>query len=61
MDKKPARPFNKPVSDDAIFKASKEVIVKFIEAGRLSPDNFPERFSQVYNAICRTVRPDGPQ
>lgn len=52
---------NKPISDDAIFKVAKEVIVKFIEVGRLSPDSFAERFAEVYSTIKETVRPEDPE
>jgi hypothetical protein len=47
----------KPVSDEAILKVAKEIVVKFIEIGRLSPTNFPETFESVYKAIKNTVRP----
>jgi hypothetical protein len=46
----------KPVSDEAILKVAKEIVVKFIEIGRLSPTNFPETFESVYKAIKNTVR-----
>ena len=34
----------RPVSDDTILKVAKEVVVKFIEVGRLSPSNFDDTF-----------------
>jgi len=46
----------KPVSDEAILKVAKEIVVKFIEIGRLSPANFSETFESVYKAIRETVR-----
>jgi len=46
----------RPVSDEAILKVAKEIVVKFIEIGRLSPANFPETFEGVYRAIRDTVR-----
>ena len=46
----------KPVSDEAILKVAKEIVVKFIEVGRLSPQNFSETFESVYNSIRDTVR-----
>jgi hypothetical protein len=44
-----------------VLRASKEIAVKFIEVGRLSPSNFPETFKTIYTAIDETVRtkPDG--
>ncbi len=46
----------KPVSDEAILKVAKEIVVKFIEIGRLSPSNFSETFESVYTSIRDTVR-----
>ncbi len=48
--------YNRPVTDEAIFKVSKEIVVKFIEAGRLTPANFEETFERVYSTVKRTVR-----
>ena len=47
---------DKPVADEAVLKVAKEIVVKFIEIGRLSPANFPETFEIVYKAIKDTVR-----
>ena len=47
---------DKPVTDEAILKVAKEIVVKFIEIGRLSPANFSETFESVYKAIRNTVR-----
>lgn len=46
----------KPVSDDAILKVAKEIVVKFIEVGRLSPANVDETFREIYQSIYDTVR-----
>jgi hypothetical protein len=46
----------RPITDDAIFKVAKEVVVKFIEVGRLSPDSFSERFENIYSSIKKTVQ-----
>ncbi|MBU0483975.1 MAG: hypothetical protein KKB30_05625 [Proteobacteria bacterium] len=46
----------KPVSDDTILKVAKEVIVKFIEVGRLSPSNFDETFHEIYSSVRKAVR-----
>ena len=48
---------NKPVTDEAILKVTKEIVVKFIEAGRLSPANFEETFERVFKTVHETVRP----
>ena len=42
--------------DEQILRTAKEVIVKFIETGRVSPAGFPETFRTVYTTIDRTVR-----
>jgi hypothetical protein len=52
----PDRPGSKAVTDEAILKVTKEIIIKFIECGRLSPANFDEMFEQVYKKVLSTVR-----
>jgi hypothetical protein len=47
---------SRPVSDETIFKVSKEIVVKFIEVGRLTPANFDATFRQVYETVKSTVR-----
>ncbi len=42
--------------NEQILKVTKEVIVKFIEAGRLSPSSFHETFTDVYNTVEATVK-----
>ena len=42
--------------DDQILRAAKEVVVKFIEIGRISPSNFPESFKSIYEAIDSSVK-----
>ena len=51
-----ARIMNKPVTDEAILKVTKEIVVKFIEVGHLSPAKFNEIFAQVHSTISSTVR-----
>jgi hypothetical protein len=43
--------------EEQILRASKEIVVKFIEVGRLSPTNFADTFKSVYTAVEETVRP----
>jgi hypothetical protein len=45
--------------EEQILRASKEIAVKFIETGRISPTNFTEHFEVIYNTIKKTVLPDG--
>lgn len=42
--------------DEQILKATKEIVVKFIEAGRVSPSGFHETFQSVYNTVSNTVK-----
>ncbi len=42
--------------DEHILRASKEIIVKFIETGRVSPTTFSETFKNIYNTIEETVK-----
>ena len=44
--------------DEQILRAAKEIVVKFIEAGRVSPAGFPETFQTIYRTIDQTVRKD---
>lgn len=46
----------RPVSDETIAKIAKEVVVKFIELGRLSPANFDETFKSIYQTVHDVVR-----
>ncbi len=41
--------------DEQILRASKEIVVKFIEAGRISPSGFPEIFKTIYYSVKETV------
>jgi hypothetical protein len=44
------------VTDDAILKIAKEITVKFIEVGRITPTNFASAFTTIYTTIETTVR-----
>ena len=46
--------------DEQIFKATKEIVVKFIEVGRLSPTSFHESFRDIYQTVERTVKKTVP-
>lgn len=45
--------------EEQILRASKEITVKFIETGRISPTNFTEHFEVIHNTIKKTVLQDG--
>jgi len=42
--------------DEQILRTAKEVIVKFIEMGRLSPSNLHESFRDIYAVVNETVK-----
>ncbi len=56
MSQKKKQPDDKPVTEDAILKVAKEVVIKFIEVGRLTPTNFNETFDDIYTSIRKTVK-----
>ncbi len=37
------------------LQVAKEIMVKFIEVGRISPSNFPEHFATIYGEVLHTV------
>ncbi len=41
--------------DEQILRAAKEIVVKFIETGRVSPTTFPETFRTIYLSIEEMV------
>ena len=41
---------------EAILKATKEIIVKFIETGRIFPGQFEEVFKKAYKTISDCVK-----
>ena len=50
--------------DEQILRATKEIVVKFIESGRLTPTGFPKTFESIYHTVEDTVkgkiRPSAP-
>jgi hypothetical protein len=41
--------------DKHALQVAKEVVIKFIEVGRISPNNFGEIFAEIYNSVLDTV------
>ena len=41
--------------DEQILRATKEIVVKFIESGRISPTGFHETFTSIYKTIEQTA------
>lgn len=42
-------------ADDGVLKAAKEITIKFIEVGRLSPSGFGDTFKSIYGTIKEAV------
>ena len=41
--------------DEQILRATKEIVVKFIEGGRISPSGFHDAFKGIYETVQTTV------
>jgi len=39
-------------------QVAKEVVIKFIEVGRISPSNFGENFKEIYDSVLSTITAD---
>ncbi len=44
------------VTDETILKIAKEISIKFIEVGRITPATFEQSFKNIFSAIDATVR-----
>lgn len=44
------------ISQDTILKITKEVVVKFIETGRITPATFDENFKQIHSTIKESIK-----
>ena len=45
--------------DEQILRAAKEIVVKFIETGRVSPSGFHDTFADIYHTVQKAVK--GPE
>lgn len=45
---------------DKALQVAKEIVVKFVETGRISPSNFTEHFSRIYLEVLRTITDHTP-
>lgn len=45
--------------DKEALQVTKEIVVKFIEAQRISPTNFRELFPEIYKVVLRTIHEQG--
>jgi hypothetical protein len=58
MTKSLSGPEQQQVPADGILKIAKEISIKFIEVGRLTPATFDETFKAIYRTIDETVNHD---
>ena len=42
--------------DEQILRTTKEIVVKFIESGRISPGSFHETFKDIYRTVEKTTK-----
>lgn len=42
-------------TDELILKTAKEIVVKFIEVGNISPTSFHDHFRNIYKTIEKSV------
>ncbi len=42
--------------EEQILRATKEIVVKFIEGGRVSPASFPDFFKTIYQTVHDTAK-----
>ena len=42
--------------DEQILRATKEIVVKFIEGGRITPAGFPDFFKTIYQTVHDTAK-----
>lgn len=47
-------------TEEQVLRTAKEIVVKFIETGRVSPAGFAELFTSVYRTIDATVKASAP-
>ena len=47
--------------DELILKTVKEIVVKFIEVGNISPSSFHDHFRNIYNTVEKSVRSNQSQ
>lgn len=48
--------YTRPITDEAVLKVTKEIIVKFIEIGRVTPGNFEEHYERVFNTVNQSAK-----
>jgi len=46
--------------DELALKVTKEIVIKFIEVGRLTVSSFDEAWENIYRSVTRTLKGDDP-
>lgn len=41
--------------DEVLIKVAKEIVIKFIEIGRLGPNTFEENWNSIYETVKKSV------
>ena len=47
---------DQPVSEETLLKISKEIAIKFIEMGRLTPATFDQAFKDIHTTVKETAK-----
>jgi hypothetical protein len=45
--------------EELLLKAAKEIVVKFIEVGRVSPSSFAETFKMIIDTLNQSLKDSG--
>ncbi len=45
----------KKIADEVFLKVAKEIAIKFIEVGRLTPASFETTFAKIYDSVKKSV------
>ena len=56
MGRERVAPAPLPPRDELILKAAKEIVVKFIEVGRVSPASFNDTFKMVIDTLRQSLK-----
>ena len=47
---------DQPVSEETLLKIAKEIAIKFIEMGRLTPATFDQAFKDIHTTVKETAK-----
>ena len=46
--------------ENLALQVTKEIVVKFVETGRISPTNFSQYFGMIYESVLQVISKGGP-